>query len=215
MNVLVLNPPAIDGVKIVREGRCMQRQEAWGTSWAPLTLAIIAAILRDEGFTVRLKDCANDDISFEQFEKEIRDFRPKLVIANTSTPSIDADLTVADLVKQIDEDIKTVFFGIHPTALPEETFRENSNVQFIASGEPEYTLRDFAIALRDQLPISEVKGLIYRVDGGEIVYNEKRPFIEDLDELPYPAWDLVNINGYRLPITNNPFLLVLTGRACP
>jgi len=215
MNVLIVNPPAIDNVRIVREGRCMQRQEAWGTSWAPLTLAIIAAILRDEGFTVSLKDCSNDGISFKQLEEEIKDFQPKLVIVNTSTPSIDGDLKVADSTKKIDQDIKTVFFGIHPTALPEETFRQNPNVEFIASGEPEYTLRDLAIALRDKIPINSVKGLIYRDNNNQVICNEKRPFIENLDELPYPAWDLVNINGYRLPITNKPFLLVLTGRACP
>ena len=95
MNVLILNPPAVGDVKIVREGRCMQRQEAWGTSWAPLTLAIIAAILRDEGFTVNLKDCSNDGITFEQLKKEITNFQAKLVIVNTSTPSIISDLKVA------------------------------------------------------------------------------------------------------------------------
>jgi radical SAM superfamily enzyme YgiQ (UPF0313 family) len=41
------------------------------------------------------------------------------------------------------------------------------------------------------------------------------PFIEDLDEFPVPAWDLVDIGNYRLPITNRPFVLVLTGRGCP
>jgi len=192
----------------------MQRQEAWGTSWAPLTLALIAAVLRENGFKVSLKDCSNDEVSFEQLEEEIKSFQPKLLVVNTSTPSIDSDLKVADIAKKTGKDIKTVFFGIHPSALPEETFRGSPNVEFIAAGEPEYTVRDLAIAIRDNLPINTVKGLIYRADN-KIIYNEKRPFIENLDELPYPAWDLVNINGYRLPITNRPFLLVLTGRACP
>ena len=88
MKALLINPPAVDNVKIVREGRCMQRQEAWGTSWAPLTLAIIASILRDAGLTVSLKDCSNDGITFEDLKKIIRDFRPEIVIVNTSTPSI-------------------------------------------------------------------------------------------------------------------------------
>lgn len=213
MNVLLLSPPAVDNVKIVREGRCMQRQEAWGTSWAPLTLAISAAILKDAGFTVSLKDCSNDGISFEQLKHIIQDFRPALVIVNTSTPSIDGDLKVANLTKEIDKNIKTVFFGIHVTALPERVFKENPDVEFVINGEPEYTIRNFALALRAGSPISEVKGLIYRA-GNEVIYNEKRPFIENLDELPYPAWDLINVGGYRLPITNRPFLLVLTARAC-
>lgn len=214
MKILLLNPPAVDDVKIVREGRCMQRQEAWGTSWAPLTLALIAAVLKNEGFTVSLKDCTNDDISFAQLRDIVQEFRPHLVIVNTSTPSIISDLKVADLTNEIDEQIKTVFFGIHVTALPEAVFKENPHVEFIVDGEPEYTIKDLALALRDGRPISDVKGLIYRTEDG-IIYNAKRPFIENLDELPFPAWDLVKINGYRLPLTNRPFLLVLTGRACP
>jgi len=214
MKVLLLNPPAASGVRIVREGRCMQRQEAWGTSWAPLTLAVVAAILRDSGFTVSLKDCSNDGISFEGLREIIRGFRPSLVIVNTSTPSITSDLEVARLVKGIDEKIKTVFFGIHVTALPEEVFSENPDVELLARGEPEYTLKELALALAEERGLSGVKGLV-RKEKNKIIYNETRPFIEDLDELPYPAWDLVNIKNYRLPITGRPFLLVLTGRGCP
>lgn len=214
MKILIINPPAFDNVKIVREGRCMQRQEAWGTSWAPLTLALIAAILRDAGFVVDIKDCSNDGISFARLKNMIRDFKPALIVANTSTPSITSDLKVADIAKEADKDIKTVFFGIHVTALPETVFKENPNVEFIASGEPEYTIRDLALALRDSRPINEVKGLVYK-KGDKVVYNEKRPFIENLDEMPFPAWDLVDVGGYRLPLTNRPFLLILTGRACP
>jgi len=214
MKVLLINPPAVDNVRIVREGRCMQRQEAWGTSWAPLSLATIAALLRDKGFTVDLRDCSNDGISFEDLRKIIRDYKPSLVIVNTATPSIDGDLKVALLTKEIDKSIKTVFFGIHVTALAESVFKENRDVEFIVDGEPEYTLLDFTIALKENKPFSEVKGLIYK-DNGRIVRNKRRPFIDNLDELPYPAWDLINIKGYKLPITNRPFLLVLTGRGCP
>ncbi len=192
----------------------MQRQEAWGTSWAPLTLAIMAAILRDAGFAVDLKDCSNDGISFEGLEKILRDFRPELVVTNTSTPSVVGDLKVASLAKKVNKDVKTIFFGIHVTALPGETFKENPDVEFLACGEPEYTVRDFALALRGNLPLGGVKGLVYKAEGA-VIRNEKRPLIKNLDELPDPAWDLVNIEKYRLPITQKPFLLVLTGRGCP
>ncbi|MDD5440554.1 MAG: radical SAM protein, partial [Candidatus Omnitrophica bacterium] len=214
MNVLIINPPAADGVKIVREGRCMQRQEAWGTSWAPLSLAIIAALLRDHAFDVVLKDCSNDGIGFEELKNIIRDFKPALIIANTSTPSIASDLKVSSVQQEADAGIITVFFGIHVTALPEETFAMNPDVRFIAGGEPEYTLLDLAVSIRDKQDLRAVKGLIYK-DHGRVIRNEPRPFIEDLDRLPMPAWEFVNIKKYCLPITNRPFLLVLTGRGCP
>lgn len=214
MNVLIINPPAVDNVKIVREGRCMQRQDAWGTSWAPLTLATMGAILKEAGFNVSLKDCSNDNISFEALKSHIKEFKPRIIVANTSTPSIESDLKVSGAAKSVDHGIKTIFFGIHVTALPEKTFEMNPDVEYIASGEPEYTIRDFALAVRDGSALDDVKGLIYR-KGGRIIYREKRPLISNLDELPFPAWELVNIKGYRLPITNRPFLLALTGRGCP
>jgi len=214
MNILIINPPASDNVKIVREGRCMQRQEAWGTSWAPLSLATIAAILRDDGFTVRISDCSNDEVSFDGLLDMIREFSPSIIVANTSTPSIVSDLKVAEIAKGSGENIKVVFFGIHVTALPEDTFALNASVSYIAVGEPEYTIRDFARAVRDGKQTESINGLAFR-ENGKITVNPKRGFIEDLDELPFPAWDLVNVNGYRLPITNRPFLLVLTGRGCP
>lgn len=214
MKVLLINPPPAKDVRIVREGRCMQRQEAWGTSWAPLTLAIVAALLRDSGFSVALKDCPDERIDFPGLKKIIRGFRPGLIIVNTSTPSIKGDLRVAALSKEINPAIKTIFFGIHVTVLAGEIFNKNPVVEFIAAGEPEFVLRDFAVALRDGKPLSRVRGLIYRLKE-KIVYNERMPFIEDLDELPFPAWDLVNIDRYRLPIKKRRFLLVLTKRGCP
>lgn len=191
----------------------MQRQEAWGTSWAPLTLALIAAVLRNSGFPVSLIDCTNDGVGFSRLKKIIENIRPDLIVVNTATPSINSDLKVALVAGEVDARIKTVFLGIHVTALPNEVFEENPHVEYIVSGEPEYTIRDLAYALKEGRPINEIKGLIHRVKD-EIVINEPRPFIEDLDDLPFPAWDLVKVDGYRLPITNRPFLLVLTGRGC-
>ena len=215
MTILVINPPAVNDVEIIREGRCMQKKDAWGTSWAPLSLATIAAVLREAGFDVGLMDCSNDGVSVEQLKSEIKERGAGIVIVNTSTTSIVSDLQIAEVAREVDENIKVVFFGVHPSALAEEVFGENGNVKFIVRGEPEYTLRDFALAVRDGGALGEVKGLVWRGDDGGIVYNEERGFIEDLDELPYPAWDLVNIEGYRLPITNRPFLLVSPGRGCP
>jgi len=191
----------------------MHRREAWGTPWAPLSLALIATVLRDSGFCVRLKDCPAEKMDFGALKDEIVDFRPEIIVVNTSTPSIRGDLKLAEFSKKICPDIKTIFFGIHVTALPEEVLREAPDVQFIAAGEPEFTIRDFALAVRDKKNLNLVEGLVYR-SRDRIIYNQKRPFIKDLDELPFLAWDLVNTDNYRLPITGRKFLLVLTERGC-
>jgi radical SAM superfamily enzyme YgiQ (UPF0313 family) len=214
MKILQLNPPAVNGVRIVREGRCMQRQEAWGTAWAPLSLAIIASVLRGEGFDVLLKDCPNEDIDVEDLKQYLSRERPDLMMVNTSTPSIDGDLGMARIAKDIDENLITVFFGIHVTALAGRILEENPEVRHIVSGEPEHVLRDFAIAARSGKSFRDVRGLVLREEG-RVVHNAPMPYIGNLDEIPFPAWDLVNIPYYRLPITNRPFVLVLISRGCP
>jgi radical SAM superfamily enzyme YgiQ (UPF0313 family) len=215
MNVLLLNPPAENNARVIREGRCTHVQEAWGTNWAPITLAITAAVLRDAGFSVTLRDGANEGMTFSELEQELQASRPDLVLVSTATPTIDGDLKVAEIARSVADDIRTAFFGVHPTALPEEVFDQNPHVELIMRGEPEYTARDLAVALRDGLPLEGVKGLVFRHMSGAIVRNDDRPFIEDLDALPYPAWDLVRIDNYRLPITERPFLLVSPARGCP
>jgi len=58
-------------------------------------------------------------------------------------------------------------------------------------------------------------GLSYRDENGVVKHNDPRPFISDLDELPFPAWDLVNTDLYRMPFSGERYLLVASARGCP
>ena len=95
MKVYLLNPPAPQGVKMVREGRCMQRKGAWGAVWAPITLALLGAVLKQHKHEVMLSDCITEEINFDQLEQRFSDWKPDLVIINTATPSIISDLSAA------------------------------------------------------------------------------------------------------------------------
>ncbi|MBN3037964.1 MAG: radical SAM protein [Candidatus Omnitrophica bacterium] len=214
MKILLINAPVANKIKIVREGRCMQREDAWGTSWAPLTLATIAAVLKEAGFATGIKDCTKEDIGLEGLKGIIKEFKPRLVIINTATPSIENDLSCALSIKEVDSSIKTAAFGIHVTALDEECLKSYPCVDFIIRGEPEYTARDLAIAIRDNTPYQDIKGISWQKDGS-ISRNNEREFIEDLDRLPSPAWEQVNIANYTMPITGEVFLLVMASRGCP
>lgn len=214
MNVLLINPPVANKIKIVREGRCMQREDAWGTSWAPLTLATIGAILKEAGFIIRIKDCTKEEIDGGGLKEIVEEFDPALVIINTATPSIDNDLSSALFIKEVNPSIKTAFFGIHVTALDRQCLKDYPSVDFIIRGEPEYTARDLAIAIRDGTPYDDIDGISWQRDGS-ILRNRDREFIAELDLLPYPAWEDVNIQQYRMPITGEVFLLVMASRGCP
>jgi len=216
MRVLLLNPPAADGVRQVREGRCMQRAGAWTAVWTPISLAISAALLRQRGHDVRLRDCIVEDIDFDRLVHIIGAFGPQLVVFNAVTPAIVSDLSTARWAKAVDRSIRCAAIGIHGTALPQETLEIEPALDVVVRGEPEMTVAELA----ESADHSSIAGISWRSrDGddadGEIHHNPDRPFVRDLDDLPFPAWDLIRTALYRMPFSGERFLLVGTGRGCP
>lgn len=214
MRVFFLNPPPVAGINIVREGRCMQRTGAWTAVWAPISMAQTAAVLRDVNVDVRLVDCSVEDIDHEDLSRMIADWKPDLVVINTGTPSIESDIAIASLAKEAWPGARTLAIGIHPSARPDDCFGFDRNLDMLVRGEPEYTIRDTVLAIDNGTGFEGIDGLSF-VDDGVIKHNDDRKFIEDLDELPYPAWDLIDTGNYCLPFTGHPFLLVATARGCP
>ena len=210
MRVLLLNPPAADGVRQVREGRCMQRAGAWTAVWTPISLATCAAVLRQRGHAVRLRDCIVEDIDFSRLYHIIASFRPELVVLNAVTPALVSDLSTTRLAKSVDPASLCAAIGIHGTALPQETLETEPALDFVVRGEPETTVAELAEA-RDCAAVAGIS----RRSNGAILHNPDRPFLCHLDELPFPAWDLIRTDLYRMPFSGERFLLVGTGRGCP
>ncbi|MFH0802674.1 MAG: radical SAM protein [bacterium] len=214
MKVLLVNPPSVNGVRVVREGRCMQRQDGWTAAWPPLSLAYCASVLRKSGIEAALRDCIIEKIDFESLKEVIRDFKPDLLVINTATFTIEGDLSVARLAREIFPGVHAAAMGIHVTALPDESFRAEPMLDYIIRGEPEETVRDLALAIQEGRDPLEVKGISFRI-GGVVKHNSDRPFIGDLDALPFPAWDLVDLDDYREPLSGERILLISPGRGCP
>ncbi|MFC1631915.1 B12-binding domain-containing radical SAM protein [Candidatus Omnitrophota bacterium] len=214
MKVYLLNPPAPSGIKMVREGRCMQRKGAWTTVWPPISLAYIAALLRENDCDVFLNDCIVEEINEDQTIDIIKKINPDLVIINTATASIKNDLAMADLIKKLDPRIKTAALGIHVSSLPEESLNMAAGLDFIIRGEPELTSLELIQAMRDKKDLSLVEGISFKRNG-QVLSNKDRSLIRDLDSLPFPAWDLIEPGNYPMPFTDRPFLLLMSGKGCP
>lgn len=214
MKVYLVNPPAPNGIEMVREGRCMQRKGAWTAVWSPISLAYCAAVLEKEGFIVKLTDCIAEKIDNQSLTQKIKSFKPEFVVFNTSTPSIESDLSMCGLVKKIDPRIKTAVFGIHVTALANECFEFSSDLDFVVRGEPEDTILELAKKIKTKGKFDKVTGVTWRKKN-QVVKNSDRQWVNNLDDLPFPAWHLINKNNYIMPFTNQPFFLVATGRGCP
>ena len=108
----------------------------------PLWMGLIAAFIRDKGFSVKIIDAEAEDLSLEGTVQKIIEFSPKLVgigvmgsnPSASSTPKMVEARGVINILKEKNPKVKIGLYGIHPSALPEKTLREE-RVDFIFRGE--------------------------------------------------------------------------------
>ena len=200
----------------------------------PIGLMYIAAVLQKAKYQVEISDAffAGADfegtgetltvgLSFEQIKEEIKNRRPDIVgIAGPFTCQIGNAIETSKVIKEVNPNILTVLGGPHVTLVPQEVLEEAKTIDIAVTGEGEYAMLEIAQHLEGKKALSEIKGIAYRQDGS-IVVNARRPFLVDLDELPYPAYDLVDMEKYLSPskIGYRSFqdraISMITSRGCP
>jgi radical SAM superfamily enzyme YgiQ (UPF0313 family) len=214
LKVLLLNPPTREGKGFIREGRCTQEGGVWTTLWPPISLATTAAVLERDGHDVRVIDAGATSFPRERLLRDIAQNPPQAVIWSTGTPSIVDDLALANEIKNVDARIHTAVLGTHVTVLDKESIADTHGLDAILRNEPEATASEWVANLEAGRPLDGVLGLTFR-SGSGIVRNPDRPFLTDLDALPDPAWHLLDIDAYRLPLKGDRFLMVTPHRGCP
>lgn len=215
MKILLLNPP-FKGGRFSRPSRSPAITKS-GTLYYPFWLAYATGVLEKEGFDTSLIDAPAKGYSEEDVMRIAKDSRPDLVVVDTSTPSIYSDVKIAEAIKNVLKDTFVVLIGTHPSALPEETLRLSESVDAVARGEYDYTIRDLAKALDSDKNFRSVLGISFR-DGASIIHNEKRPLIENLDELPFVSAVYkkhLDVRDYFSATSNYPLVMIITGRGCP
>lgn len=178
----------------------------------PLGISHLAAVLRDD-YEVRLFDATADDFdnvvelprgfrrngaSYDRIREVIEEWQPDFVGMTCLFSSIwPVVRELSALVKDIDPSIHTATGGCHPTFLARRCLEEAAELDFVVKGEGEYALRDLLAALNAGSDLRAVDGLAFRDSDGAIQVNEKVGFIPDLDALPYPARDLLDMRLYE------------------
>lgn len=176
----------------------------------PIYLAYAAAVLEKNGVGVAVVDAVAEDYGSDAFIARVRAEDPDICFLETSTPSILHDLRNANRIKK--ELGKKVFiFGAHATTFHRQLMEENPLIDGVIRGEFEHTIRDISLGTS---PLAAVQGLTHR-ENGAITENPARPYIENLDELPFPAWHLFNWKAYESHLYASPSMWVITSRGCP
>lgn len=238
LKILLINPPRVDGYPVVREERFEHKDI--GSVYPPLSLLYQAAILKkNPEYEVKLIDANGFNLTLNELRLEIINFSPDVVITRCGFDTQKQDFDVLKIAKDFgaitilrnkiisdvpfirDEILKKepidIFINSEPEAVIEnliskiyEYKKQNKTMGKVCAFDPkaDISLYDFGF-------LKDIKGISF-ISKGEIITTEKAEEILNLDELPFPAYDLLpNLNCYHTGVLNPPFALVQTSRGCP
>ncbi len=208
--ILLVNPPYLR--EVYRENKNLAIHP-------PLGLAYLASYARNNKINVKILDANAHGLSLNETIREIIDNPSKIVGITSVTATI-------NLVHQICNEVKKncnkfiVVGGPHVTFLPEETLNECSAIDCVVRGEGEDTLVQLVEKVYKKQGLENILGINYR-NNGQITSNQDRPFIQDIDTLPFPAWDLLPRSKYRpgpffdIGIYGERYAKIISSRGCP
>lgn len=190
------------------------------THLQPLGIMYIASALIEAGHEVLLLDMKVEGLGVEEAVRRVVGIEPDILgITAMTYESVCMD-ELANRVRTEMPEVPIVVGGAHAANEPEKTLSNNPAIDYVCIGEGEITMPELVRTLQEGRGVSDVKGLAYRVDG-EPVRSEPRPFIRDLDRIPFPAWDLIPVKKYffmergGIIFHHREFMTVISSRGCP
>jgi len=179
-------------------------------------LGYMAAVLRDINIKVKIVDYMGENKGEQDFVNDLQDFKPDLIVSSMTTATLLDDLKIFALAKEFYPNIITVakgayFYSAKFSSEDSEAFKA---MDYALVGECETIIDKLVTVLSEQKDLSSLKGLVWRKED-VYVSNGPADFVEDLDNIPFPARDLMNNKLYILPITGEPQATIQIDRGCP
>jgi anaerobic magnesium-protoporphyrin IX monomethyl ester cyclase len=204
--VLLINPAAFE---IYQDSKV----KASVPEYPPLNLATLAASIRTAKDDVMIIDLQTVNDQKKELKNAIENFNPNIVGITFTTPLASSMQSISQFIKNYDKNIFLMGGGPHASAEPISSLK-NSLLDVIVLGEGDFTVLD-VISKKDNL--HSIKGICFKRNK-KITCTEKRKFIQDLDVLPFPAWDLIEKEKYDMPASyckKKPVGPMETSRGCP
>jgi anaerobic magnesium-protoporphyrin IX monomethyl ester cyclase len=219
MKILLINPPV---------PRSYYNREFY----LPSSLMYLASVLKRENHEPKILDLKifqkTDVFDYNFYEEKIlaniSEFSPDLIgwgcLFSGNFPDI---LKFSILVKEKFPKIKQILGGIHATIYVKDILENCQSIDFVVLAEGERTIVSLLNALKENKNLDEIPALGYRINK-EIKINPKLDFIKNLDEIPFPAYELINLEDYYVDtkewynpkkLSFNTSIPIITSRSCP
>ncbi|MAF13890.1 MAG: hypothetical protein CMI53_03285 [Parcubacteria group bacterium] len=202
--ILFIHPPTTVSYRIVGK-----------LKYPPIGITALASVVRDNGYQVKLFDGNVEKDPIKNIKKVLLEFKPEVVCLSYTSLLVDGATDVADIVKSINPNTIVICGGYHSTVRPHEVI-QNKNYDFVVVGEGEITmielLKQFEAGDSDY---SKIKGILYH-EGDKLIRTEFRQLMPEVDSLPFPAYDLLDLDKYSsLASTRKPYVTYIRSRGCP
>jgi len=223
VDVLLINPPSPDGFIYIRDINRHGRSSWERMKWPQTSLAYLAAITKQEKYSVDIIDCIAEDIKWPDFIRMLKLTRPLLCICNIISVTYSNDLRALQEAKNMSNAI-TIGMGPHLTNAPERSLLESEEIDIIIRNEAEETFREILKLIKSDKRIiaknlQKINGIAFipkRFDKeatDECFVTPQREFIKDLDSLPRPLHELLPLNKYWGPLIGH-YTFVEASRGC-
>lgn len=182
----------------------------------PEGLLYPAAMALKDGHEVHVVDGHAEYLTPDEVVERVVALKPDVVGCGATTPEFPHESKALQAIRERTGCV-TVTGGPHVSAIPVETLRDNPHIDYVVRHEGEYTFQELLRALEAKASPGTVQGLAYR-EKGEPVLTAPRPAIQNLDELPWPAWELVPMDKYYFADPRagiKKMASVTTSRGCP
>ncbi|HIH13873.1 MAG TPA: radical SAM protein [Nanoarchaeota archaeon] len=187
--------------------------QPYGSSQPPLGLCQVSAELKEAGYTdIVLVDLLRGDIDLyspvrtKEYLMEQLKKKPDAVLITASTATFREAREIAQLARPYGRVL--LLGGPHATTFQEKVLEKTPEFDMVVYGEADETIALLMNRIETNSDFAGIRGVIYRKDG-KIVKNPPVPPIMDLDKLPFPDRDILDIDSYAGPLT------ILTSRGCP
>lgn len=179
MKICLINPPAQMNRRL----------------WYPIGIGYVASSLINAGFDVEIIDVIGENLSKNEFKERLSDSHADSFGIGGLIMAFNNVVEIAEMIKEAYPEV-FIFAGNTVGYTIPEILLKNSAVEAIVMGEGEITTVNLMKAIEIEGKIEKVKGISYQDENGDIIYTPPQAPIENLDDLPYPAWDLIPMNNY-------------------
>jgi anaerobic magnesium-protoporphyrin IX monomethyl ester cyclase len=199
-HIILVNPPYPSG--------------APQSIFIPLGIGYLAAVLEKNGYNVDVIDCQVLKPTRRELQDEFIKRQPDVVGVASATLTYNPALQIVKTAKEVAPNCVTLLGGPHVTVMDEQSLADAPEVDIVVRGEGEKTVLELAqlVSESNLKGLGEVAGITFRKDG-QIVRTRDRPFIQNLDQLPFPAYKYFPISKYRF--FGKTYLPIITSRGCP